>query len=532
MPSSTARRQHSTQYYQLPNGEVLDYDGLVRSVAETVFNDDNDEFSGYSSLDCSLSSSSTSCNYAHQYPTRKSSPIYCDDDDTSSSSGGSDVDDDVDIEPIAPVLVNSPSCAAPHAAPAAIPGDATPTRVKATTASRHTTHQYDYQQHATSASLCTGIPESAHDDEMTEDATSAQPGAVDSLAKHVTRSPAPGSLALTRPPSSSGSTSRKRKSSPEEHAHPATSPGCFSEPSARPTKRRAITRKAKSASPAAVSSRLRTQARSSSSRKPASTGSNRPSGSRVIQPESSIVHALGSNKPLEIRLRKQKAQYKSEAHFDSEDDYDDPKDKDYAPQSESYYKPPSVSPSKRRVSSERQRTSSPSSPSTILPASRGITSPLKGDIRQPPSRNKPAEHDATYQGASNTNAARLLDWTCQECGWVQWNMRMPDFKRHLRSHCRAQNEAEGRIHICSGIPDDPDMRLEYEVPEEEEAWDMGEGRWRVAGCMRTFSRRDALRRHVCRSKTCLPDPELFPGINKKYGEESRAGKSIHFIGGH
>ncbi|KAJ7245042.1 hypothetical protein B0H12DRAFT_1003300, partial [Mycena haematopus] len=82
---------------------------------------------------------------------------------------------------------------------------------------------------------------------------------------------------------------------------------------------------------------------------------------------------------------------------------------------------------------------------------------------------------------------------CRVCGWVQKNKRLPDFKRHVKTHQRAFDEDAEKGWRCKGV-----------LTSEAADWALGPdaptytflGQERVGGCMKTFSRRDALKRHL------------------------------------
>ncbi|KAI0744828.1 hypothetical protein C8Q76DRAFT_599477, partial [Earliella scabrosa] len=95
-------------------------------------------------------------------------------------------------------------------------------------------------------------------------------------------------------------------------------------------------------------------------------------------------------------------------------------------------------------------------------------------------------------------------WKCPHCSYIQHNRRAPDFKRHVATHTRSADEV---LWACCGVP--LDEALARGVPEdvvrEEEPFEFG-GTRMVGGCRRTFSRRDALTRHLRREEgRCFGD---------------------------
>jgi len=117
-----------------------------------------------------------------------------------------------------------------------------------------------------------------------------------------------------------------------------------------------------------------------------------------------------------------------------------------------------------------------------------------------PSRNRQAtdqvEDIRVQLSLCRVRRERLNDLVCPVagCQYKQLNGRMPDFRRHIRTHIR--KEAEIR---CKGVPWQDFIRNRqlfpkisvdeqpYFVPEDDGLW--------IGGCLKTFSRADALKRH-------------------------------------
>ncbi|KAJ3516862.1 hypothetical protein NMY22_g14103 [Coprinellus aureogranulatus] len=103
---------------------------------------------------------------------------------------------------------------------------------------------------------------------------------------------------------------------------------------------------------------------------------------------------------------------------------------------------------------------------------------------------------------SNFHAERL-NWTCPEvrCEYrMGLKPRMPDFRRHLKAHLREQNQAAGVGHICKGIlmtdfNNLSDMQRDAILRADCDRFVLN-GEERIGGCQQTFSRGDALTRHV------------------------------------
>ena len=182
-------------------------------------------------------------------------------------------------------------------------------------------------------------------------------------------------------------------------------------------------------------------------------------------------------------------------------------DTNYVPPSDDdeEYRPAQVTPSqkqkKRKVayrSKSRRTTSSParsassrSEKSTTSRAHKRVH-PYKRCI---PSRNFQREDVAE-------RVDRESDFHCPVvgCDHFQKNQRIPDLNRHILTHDRWM---EPEKWICYGVSMDIahlyDRGIEEGMTEEEQikagAY-MFRGQLRVGGCLKTFARRDALKRHV------------------------------------
>lgn len=85
------------------------------------------------------------------------------------------------------------------------------------------------------------------------------------------------------------------------------------------------------------------------------------------------------------------------------------------------------------------------------------------------------------------------EYKCPHCDYVQRNRRGPDFKRHVETH----NAQHGDF-VCCGVPlaDAPGVGVPAAVMGSVPV--VYEGIAMVGGCRRSFSRRDALGRHLRR----------------------------------
>jgi hypothetical protein len=149
--------------------------------------------------------------------------------------------------------------------------------------------------------------------------------------------------------------------------------------------------------------------------------------------------------------------------------------------------------SKRRVaSSTRYRVVSRSSPNS---ASSSSPSPSKRQRAAPPSRN--VQIDAITESIPD-------DFTCPHCGWKQTNRRQPDFLRHVRTHKRPSPDNHYRGWWCKGVP--VSQGKSYGVESDARQYEF-QGKMRTGGCLSTFSRRDALKRHLDNhNQSCVGRP--------------------------
>ncbi|KAF5382551.1 hypothetical protein D9615_002842 [Tricholomella constricta] len=183
------------------------------------------------------------------------------------------------------------------------------------------------------------------------------------------------------------------------------------------------------------------------------------------------------------------------------------KDSDYEPDDDSdgnatddeYLPSPQLAPLKRRraspsscTTSKRRATSSPSPASVPQPVSElGTHRPRKRARRPPSARNIQLPWEEVKALLAR---AESLNFRCPVDDYVQRNHRMPDFKRHICTHAESQ-------HLCIGVPLADAARHKVSSAADQYVY---QGEMRVGGCMRFFSRRDALKRHLTnRSLTCV-----------------------------
>ena len=190
-----------------------------------------------------------------------------------------------------------------------------------------------------------------------------------------------------------------------------------------------------------------------------SLGTLSTSDHEALEPELSISRK---------RIRKCKTSRKDQG--ESDQDTDD----DYVPTSRS------SGPKRRRISS-RLPTHNSSPRNTIKSSSSNAQKRL--------SRNKRANPVVAIETCNSID----LNLVCPECGWKQINKRLPDFKRHLRTHTRPDEGDQSQGWWCKGV-----LLKDahgFNIPKGAESFKFL-GQERIGGCMRTFSRRDALKRHL------------------------------------
>ncbi|KAI0760677.1 hypothetical protein C8Q74DRAFT_1441247 [Fomes fomentarius] len=114
------------------------------------------------------------------------------------------------------------------------------------------------------------------------------------------------------------------------------------------------------------------------------------------------------------------------------------------------------------------------------------------------------------------NTSHTNSWRCPHCTYVQHNRRSPDFNRHIATH----SPTEKVQWVCCGVPvfdahaqGVPESVI-HEEPFEHEGLPM------VGGCKRTFSRRDALSRHLgSRKGLCFGDASAIYQAGNSVGRK-------------
>ncbi|KAI8978711.1 hypothetical protein BD414DRAFT_421653 [Trametes punicea] len=102
-------------------------------------------------------------------------------------------------------------------------------------------------------------------------------------------------------------------------------------------------------------------------------------------------------------------------------------------------------------------------------------------------------------------------WKCPFCDYVQAKERTPDLRRHIATHCAqaallqdADSSSDSGMQLrCCGVP--LHMAKAYGVTDTSKLLVL-DGVETVGGCGMTFSRRDALLRHLRNSNNnCVGD---------------------------
>ena len=154
------------------------------------------------------------------------------------------------------------------------------------------------------------------------------------------------------------------------------------------------------------------------------------------------------------------------------------------------HNPPSMGSIRRNFTS----TSMSSPPRKRLPTE-------KRNRSSTPSRNRQAPKDQVKDiqlklSLCRVRRERLNNLVCPviDCEYKQLNGRMPDFRRHIKTHIPKDSEI-----CCKGVPWQDFVRYRHKFPkisvdERPYAVPGEDGLW-IGGCLKSFSRADALKRH-------------------------------------
>ncbi|EJF56884.1 hypothetical protein DICSQDRAFT_174471 [Dichomitus squalens LYAD-421 SS1] len=165
-----------------------------------------------------------------------------------------------------------------------------------------------------------------------------------------------------------------------------------------------------------------------------------------------------------------------------------------------------------QASRSSSHSSSSASPSPVAEPHPGTSPRLVASTRRNAQVPSPNAH-------SSSSLIRTNRWACPHCPYVQHNRRSPDLKRHIETHTHGADVA---MWVCCGVYalDALDQGVPVEVVRQGQIMDF-DGVPMIGGCMKTFSRKDALIRHLKAQKgKCFGDAWSMyqPGNRLKDGE--------------
>ncbi|KAK7056940.1 hypothetical protein VNI00_002658 [Paramarasmius palmivorus] len=212
-----------------------------------------------------------------------------------------------------------------------------------------------------------------------------------------------------------------------------------------------------------------------------------PSRTAGSSPSLPTHHARSSPTRRAAFLKRKTPELDSDA--DEEDDL--PTDDEYQPS-------PPLSPLKKGRSVRRTLSKVP-----VRTLSSVSGSPSKKPRIAPASRNVQVSSSSMLTAAKRSSGEGF-DFQCPVCPWKQKNKRMPDFQRHIRTHERPSTNDHSCGWWCKGVP--VREQDKYAIPRDAQPYMFG-GQLRIGGCQMTFSRRDALKRHLDNPNvTCVGRP--------------------------
>lgn len=206
----------------------------------------------------------------------------------------------------------------------------------------------------------------------------------------------------------------------------------------------------------------------------------------------------------------------SESDGESDTDYVPPSDDD-----DEYHPAQITSPQKQKKTKAVSQSKSPRRES-FSPA-RSTSSESDKSVSSPRAhrRSHPYKRRNTSRNLQRVDGAMLVDkesdFHCPVigCSYIQTNQRVPDLKRHVLTHDRWLNPDEW---TCCGVAMDRahlyGKGIEEGMTRDEciraGAYDF-RGQLMIGGCMKTFARRDALKRHVDNPKIpCVGHMDSYP----------------------
>ena len=184
-------------------------------------------------------------------------------------------------------------------------------------------------------------------------------------------------------------------------------------------------------------------------------------------------------------------------------------DTDYVPPSDDdeEYRPTSVTPlRKQKMRKAASKYKSPRRAAYSPACSTSSESEKSATSSRSRSRSHPYKPRVSFRNFQREDGARLIDkesdFQCPVvgCNYVQKNQRIPDLRRHVVTHDRWM---EPEKWTCCGVGMERAHLYGRGIEEgmtEEEQINAGayffKNQLMIGGCMKAFSRRDALKRHV------------------------------------
>ena len=209
------------------------------------------------------------------------------------------------------------------------------------------------------------------------------------------------------------------------------------------------------------------------------------------------------------------------SHYDSSE-LDGESDTDYSPPSdedEEYRPTRETASQKKRKIRVRVKSACATAPSptqsSVSESEKSVASSRSHRRSHPYKRRIPSRNFQRQDGARLINKASDFQCPVAGCDYVQENRRVPDLKRHVVTHDRWM---EPEKWICYGVGMERahlyGLGIEEGMSKEEQieagAY-MFEGRLMIGGCLKTFARRDALKRHVDNPKiSCVGHMDSYP----------------------
>lgn len=152
-----------------------------------------------------------------------------------------------------------------------------------------------------------------------------------------------------------------------------------------------------------------------------------------------------------------------------------------------YVPTPPLRPLKRRRS---QEPTASSFRSTVPVASSSRAS--SSAAARPTKRRKSSLEESS--AAENWTASDYERWSCPHCNYIQWKKRTADFERHQATHI---SRAGKPLFVCQGVRLEHASACKKPIPTDKRGIPVEhEGVMRVGGCFRSFTRSDALKRHL------------------------------------